>query len=66
MKKTNLNKELKVERAKLNHLIEEAMGNNKLKLQDEEILKQSRKVDALVDKIQKENDKRKKSRGDSR
>lgn len=66
MKKTKVNEELKVERAKLNHLIEEAIDNNKLKLQDEEILEQSRKVDALVDKIQKENDKRKKSRGDSR
>ena len=49
--KPNLNEELIIEREKLNRMIQEAMDNDKSILGDEDILKQSRKVDALLNRI---------------
>ena len=45
-------RELERERAKLDQLIDEALKNGKGTLQEETIYKQSRKVDALVAKVQ--------------
>jgi hypothetical protein len=42
------------EKAKLNHLVDEAIKNGLPVSGNPEILEQSRKVDALIEKIQKE------------
>lgn len=55
--KINLNEELRIEREKLNRMVQETMDNNKSILRDEEIIKQSRKVDALLNKIQRKKDR---------
>ena len=55
--KPNLNEELSIEREKLNRMIQEAMDNDKAILGDEDILKQSKKVDVLLNKIQKKKDR---------
>ena len=55
--KSNLNEELSIEREKLNRMIQEAMDNDKSILGDEDILKQSRKVDAILNRIQKKKDR---------
>lgn len=59
--KYNLNEELQLEREKLSKIIQDAMDNDQSILKDEKILKQSRKVDALLNKLQ-----RKKDKGESR
>lgn len=56
---SNLNEELRIEREKLNRMVQEAMDNNKSILRDEEIIKQSRKVDALLNKAQRKKDRNK-------
>ena len=55
--KYNLNEELRKEREKLSEMIQDAMDNDKSILRDKEILKQSQKVDALLNKIQQKKDK---------
>jgi hypothetical protein len=62
MNETNLNKELEKEKEKLSKLAEEALKNNIPLPQDEAVMAQSRKIDALVVKIQKEKEKRRKAR----
>ena len=59
--KSNLNEELKKEQEKLNRIIQDAIDNGRLIREDEEILKQSRKVDALLNKVRGQRD-----RGESR
>lgn len=58
---SGLNDEIKREQEKLNCMIQDAIDNDRQISEDEEILKQSRKVDVLLNKIQ-----RKKDRGESR
>lgn len=57
MKNQNLYAELEKERRKLNDLATEAMKKGIPITQDKAILEQSRKVDALITKIQKEREK---------
>lgn len=59
--KLNLNEELKKEQEKLSRMIQEAINNNRLISGDEEILKQSQKVDTLLNRVQQQKD-----RGESR
>ena len=67
MKETTLIEELEREREKLGNMVAEAIKNDKSILKNDEILKQSqRKVDALLNKVQKQKDRKEKSRGDSR
>ncbi|TEB16216.1 hypothetical protein Psfp_01443 [Pelotomaculum sp. FP] len=54
MKKVSLNEKLEKEKEKLNRLADEALKNGIPLTQDEAVMAQSRKVDALVVKIQKE------------
>ena len=61
MKRTNYDKELEKERDILNRLIDDALNNGTPISQYEEISEQSRKVDALVLKVQKENERKKKN-----
>ncbi|RNC62915.1 MAG: hypothetical protein AWM53_01841 [Candidatus Dichloromethanomonas elyunquensis] len=61
MKKPNLDEKLKIEKEKLNRLAEEAWEKGIPLNQDEAFMKQNRKVDELVYKIQKEKDKHKKN-----
>jgi hypothetical protein len=61
MKKNILKKGLERERAKLDNMIKEALDENRPVTENEEILKQSQKVDALLNKLQ-----RNKDRGESR
>ena len=55
MKDSRLREELEYERDKLNNMIKEAMDNGRPVSEDERILKQSQKVDALLNRIQKKN-----------
>ncbi|MDD5017552.1 MAG: hypothetical protein PHO15_05595 [Eubacteriales bacterium] len=57
MNEKNLKEELERERQKLSSMINEAMENNRPVLENEEILKQSRKVDALLNRLQKQRDR---------
>lgn len=61
MKKESLNKKLKEEKEKLHRLGEEVMKRGVPLREDEAFMKQNRKVDELVYKIQKEKDKHKKA-----
>ena len=54
MKEVSYNKELEKERGKLNKLVDEALNRGIPITQDEAVIVQNRKVDALVVKIQKE------------
>lgn len=54
MKKILLNEKLKRETKKLYILVEEALKNGTPIIQDEAVMVQNRKVDALVVKLQKE------------
>lgn len=60
MKKASLNEKLEKEREKLNRLAEEALKNGIPLNQDEAFMAQNRKVDALVVKIQKEQERNRK------
>ena len=61
MKGNGLKEELERERAILDKMIKEALDENRPVMENEEILKQSQKVDALFNKLQ-----RIKDRGESR
>lgn len=60
MKKLDLNEKLKIEKEKLNRLAEEAMKNGIPLTQDEAFMAQNRKVDELVVKIIKEQERHRK------
>jgi len=62
MKETNLNEELEKEKEKLSKLVDEALKKDIPLSQDEAVIAQSRKIDALVVKIQKEKERRRKTR----
>jgi hypothetical protein len=57
MKKVSLNKKLEKERRKLNKLGEEALKNGIPFTQDEAFMAQNHKVDALVVKVTKEQER---------
>ncbi|NBJ16992.1 MAG: hypothetical protein FNP40_15835 [Dehalobacter sp. 4CP] len=61
MKKESLNDKLEKEKEKLHKLGEEAMKKGIPLREDEAFMKQNRKVDELVYKIQKEKEKYRKS-----
>ena len=54
MRKISLNERLKRETEKLHKLVEEALKNGIPIIQDEAVMTQNRKVDALVVRLQKE------------
>lgn len=54
MKKAPLNEMLEKEKVKLNMLADEALKNGTPIIEDEAVIAQSRKVDALVVQMQKE------------
>lgn len=60
MKKVSLNKKLEKERRKLNKLGEEALKNGIPFTQDEAFMAQNRKVDELVVKVTKEQERHRK------
>lgn len=53
MKQVSYNKELENEKEKLNKLVDEALNKGTPLTQDEAVIAQNRKVDAMVVKIQK-------------
>ncbi len=60
MKKASLNEKLEKEREKLNRLGEEALKNGVPLTQDEAFMAQNHKVDALVVKVTKEQERHRK------
>lgn len=62
MKENNLNEKLEREREKLSRLAEKALKNNVPFSQDEAVIAQSRKIDALVVKVQKVKEKQSEAR----
>jgi hypothetical protein len=60
MKKASLNEKLEKEREKLNRLADEALKNGIPLTQDEAFMEQNRKVDALVIRIIKEQERHRK------
>lgn len=54
MGKISLDERLKREKEKLHRLVEEAINNGIPIIQDEAVMRQNRKVDALVVRLQKE------------
>jgi hypothetical protein len=58
MKKNRDYEELEREQRELNQLVDEALKKGIPISQCDEIIKQSRKVDALIDKIQKERNRK--------
>lgn len=60
MKKLDLNEKLKIEKEKLNRFADEALKNGIPLTQDEAFMAQNRKVDALVVKIIKEQERHRK------
>ncbi len=60
MKKLDLNEKLKIEKEKLNRLADEALKKDIPLTQDEAFMAQNRKVDALVVKIIKEQERHRK------
>ncbi len=61
MKKVSYNEKLEKEKETLNRLVDEALENGTPIIQDEAVIAQNRKVDALVVKIQKEKEKHRKN-----
>lgn len=61
MKQIRYNKKLEEEKERLNKLVSEAVNKGTPITQDEAVIMQNRKVDALVVKIQKEKEKRRKN-----
>lgn len=61
MTQVNDHEELEIEKVKLIRLVDEALKNGTPLAQDEAVIEQNRKVDALVVKIQKENEKQRKN-----
>jgi len=62
VKRVNYHEELEKEKEELNRLAEEALKNGILLTQDEAFMAQNRKVDALVVKVTKEQERHKKNR----
>ena len=62
MKKLNLDEKLKIEKEKLNRLADEAWGKGIPLNQDEAFMAQNRKVDELVVRILKKQERQKKNR----
>ena len=60
MTQVNDHEKLEIEKEKLIRLVDEALKNGTPLAQDEAVIEQNRKVDALVVKIQKENEKHRK------
>lgn len=61
MKQVSCNKELEEEKEKLNKLVSDAVNKGTPITQDEAVIMQNQKVDALVVKIQKEKEKHRKN-----
>ncbi|HPT70488.1 MAG TPA: hypothetical protein PKW50_10090 [Syntrophomonas sp.] len=62
MKRASINEKLEKEKEKLNKLADQALKNDIPFTQDEAFMAQNRKVDALVVKIQRENEWRREKR----
>ena len=62
MKKSSFDEKLKIEKEKLNELADEALKKGIPLIQDEEFMAQNRKVDELVVKILKEQERQRKNR----
>jgi len=62
LKRVNYHKELEKEKEKLNRLADEALKNGIPLTQDEAFMAQNRKVDALVVKVIKEQERHRKDR----
>ena len=62
MKKPNLDEKLKIEKEKLNRLADEAWAKGIPLNQDESFMAQNRKVDELVVKILKKQERQRKNR----
>ena len=62
MKKSSFNEKLEIEKGKLNRLADEALKNGIPLIQDEAFMAQNRKVDELVVKIQREQERQRKNR----
>lgn len=62
MKKSNFDKKLEIEKEKLNRLADEALEKGIPLNQDEAFMAQNRKVDELVVKIQREQERQRKNR----
>ncbi|MCG9968373.1 hypothetical protein L9W92_09940 [Pelotomaculum terephthalicicum JT] len=60
MKRVNYHEELEKEKEKLNRLADEALKNGIPLTQDEALMAQNRKVDALVVKVTKEQERHRK------
>ncbi|MHB8276818.1 MAG: hypothetical protein ACYDIA_04075 [Candidatus Humimicrobiaceae bacterium] len=61
MKQVNYQEQLEKEKEKLGRLVNEALKNGVPIVQDEAIMAQNRKVDALVVKIQREKERQRKN-----
>ena len=62
MKKPSFDEKLEIEKEKLNRLADEALKKGIPLIQDEAFMEQNRKVDELVVKIQREQEKQRKNR----
>jgi len=62
MKKSSFNEKLEIEKEKLGRLADEALKNGIPLIQDEAFMAQNRKVDELVVKIQREQERQRKNR----
>lgn len=62
MKKSSFDEKLKIEKEKLNMLADEALEKGIPLIQDEAFMAQNRKVDELVVKILKEQERQRKNR----
>jgi len=62
VKRVNYEEQLEKEKEKLGRLVNEALKNGVPIVQDEAIMVQNRKVDALVVKIQREKERQRKNR----
>ena len=62
MKKSSFDEKLKIEKEKLNELADEALKMGIPLIQDEAFMAQNRKVDELVVKILKEQERQRKNR----
>ena len=62
MKKSSFNEKLEIEKEKLGRLADEDLKNGIPLIQDEAFMAQNRKVDELVVKIQREQERQRKNR----
>lgn len=61
MKRKNYNEKLEIEKGKLNSLIDEALKNGTPLTQNEAVMAQNRKVDALVARMQRGKERQRKN-----